>query len=78
MNVINVIDLEGFFFLLRISFIPSMINLLLNIGCNVSGYLSTQYKMACFPNLLGILRYRFVTSNVTMSVSGLIFCGVEF
>ena len=28
-----------------------MINFLLNLGCNVSGYLSIQNEMACFPNV---------------------------
>ena len=34
--------------------------------------------MACFPNSGGILLYRFVTSNVAMSVCDLIFSGMEF
>ena len=34
--------------------------------------------MACFPNSVGILLYRFVMSNVTMSVLGSIFSGMEF
>ena len=59
--------------LLRISSIPSMISLLLNLGCNVSGYLSIQNEMAYFPNSWKILLNRFVTSNVTMSVSGIKF-----
>ena len=53
-----------------------MINLLLNLGCNVSGYLSIQNEMACFPNSWVILLYRFVMSN--MNVLGSIFCGIEF
>ena len=36
--------------LLRIVSIPSMIIFLLNLGCNVSRYLSVQNEMACFPN----------------------------
>ena len=56
--------------LLRIISIPSMVNFLLNLGCNMPGYLSTQNEMACFPNSWGILLYRFVTSNVVMNVLG--------
>ena len=63
---------------LRIISIPCMINFLLNLGCNVSEYLSIQNEMACFPNSRGILLYRFVTSNVTLSVLGSIFSGIEF
>ena len=59
-------------------FIPSMINVLLNLWCNVSGYLSIQNEMAYFPNSWGILLYRFVTPNVAMSVLGSIFSGTEF
>ena len=55
-----------------------MLDFLLNLGCNVSGYLSIQNEMACFPNSLGILLHRFVTSNVTMTVSGSMFCCMEF
>ena len=40
-------------------------------------YLSIQNEMACFPNSWGILLYRFVTSNVAMSVLGSIFSGME-
>ena len=61
--------------LLRIIGIPSMINVLLNLGYNVSGYLSVQNEMACFPNSWGILLYKFVTLNVTMSVLVSIFRG---
>ena len=64
--------------LLSIISIPSMIIFLLNIGCNVSGCLSIQNEMAYFPNSWGILLYRFVTSNVAMSVLGSIFSGMEF
>ena len=39
--------------LLRIISIPSMINFLLDLGCNVSVYLSIQNEMACFPNSRG-------------------------
>ena len=45
---------------------PSVMNFLLNLGCNVSVYLSIQNEI-CFPNSRGILLYRFVTSNVTIS-----------
>ena len=45
----------------------------LNLRYNVSRYLSIQNAIACFPNSWGILMYRFVTSNVTMSVLGSIF-----
>ena len=55
---------------LRIISKPSMINFLLNLGCYVSGYLSVQNEMACFPNSWGILLYRFVTSYVAMRVLG--------
>ena len=55
-----------------------MINFLLNLGCNVSGYLFIQNEMACFPNSWGILQYRFLISNVAMSVLGSIFSGMEF
>ena len=58
--------------------ISSVINFLLNLWCNVSGYFSIQNEMACFPNSWGILLFRFVMSNVTMSVSESIFCGMEF
>ena len=64
--------------LLRIISIPSTIKFLLNLCCNVSGYLSIQNMMAYFPNSWGILLYRFVTSNVAMSVLGLILSGIEF
>ena len=50
-----------------------MIIFLLNLGFNVSGYLSIQNEMACFPNSWGILLYRFVTLNVAMSEFGSIF-----
>ena len=73
--IVNVIELE---LLLRIISMPSMINFLLNLGCNVSGYLSIQNEMACFPNSWGILLYRFVMSNMAMSVLGSIFSGMEF
>ena len=63
---------------LRIISITSMIVFLLNLRCNVSGYLSIQNEMACFPNSWGILLYRFVTSNVAMSVMGSIFSAMEF
>ena len=53
---------------------PSVINL----GCNISRYFSIQNEMACFPNSWGILPYRFVTSNVTISVLGTDFYGMEF
>ena len=39
--------------LLRIISITCMINLLFNLGCNGSGYLSIQNEMACFHNLWG-------------------------
>ena len=51
--------------LLRIISIPSMLFFSLNLGRKVSGYLSIQNEMACFPNSRRILLYRFVTSNVT-------------
>ena len=51
---------------------------LLNLGCNVSEYLSIQNVVACFPNSWRILLYKFVTSNVTMSVPGSIFSSMEF
>ena len=63
---------------MRIISIPSMINFWLNIGCSVSGGLSVQNEMACFPNSRGILLYRFVTSNVSMSWLGSFFSGMEF
>ena len=63
--------------LLRIISIPSMIKFLLNLGCNVSKCLSIQYEMACFANSWGMLLYRFVASNVAMSVLGSIFSGME-
>ena len=44
----------------------------------MSGCLSIQNEMACFPNSLRILLYRFVISNVAMSVLGLNFSGMEF
>ena len=53
MDLINVIELEEL--LLKIISIPSRINLLLNLGCNVSGYLSIQFEMTCFPNLWRII-----------------------
>ena len=59
--------------LLRIISIPSMTNFLLNLGCSVSECLSIQNEMVCFPNSWGILLYRFVKSNVAMSVLGSIF-----
>ena len=55
-----------------------MIIFLLNIVCNMSGYLFVQNEMACFPNSWGILLYRFGMSNVTMNVLGSIFSGMEF
>ena len=55
-----------------------MINFLLNRECNVSGYLFVQNEMACFLNSWEILLYRFVMSNVAMSVLGSIFSGMEF
>ena len=54
--------------------IPSMII----FSLNVSGYLSIRNEMACFPNSLGVLLYRFVMSNVTVSVVGSIFYSMEF
>ena len=63
--------------LLKIISIPSMIKFLLYLGCNISGCLSIQNEMVCFPNSWGILLYRFVTSNVAMSVLGSIFSGME-
>ena len=55
--------------LLKIIFIPSMLSFfLLNLVSTVSGYLSTQNEIACFPNSWGILLYRLLTSNVAMSV----------
>ena len=41
------------------------------------GYLSIQNAIVCFPNTLGILLYMFVTSNVSMSVLGSLFCSME-
>ena len=64
-------------FLLRISSLPSVINFLLNLGCNVSRYLSIENEMDCFPNSWGILLYKFVTSNVTLSESESIFLGIK-
>ena len=64
--------------LLRIISIPFLMKFWLNLGCYVSGCLSIQNEMACFPNSWGILLYRFVTSNVAMSVLGSIFSGMEF
>ena len=55
-----------------------MIIFLLDFGYNVSGYLSIQNKMACFLNSWRILLYRFVTSNVAITVLGSIFSGMEF
>ena len=55
-----------------------MIDFLLNLGCNMLGYLSFQNEMACFPSSWGILIYRFVMLNVAMSVLGSIFSGMEF
>ena len=62
--------------LLRVISIPSIIYFLLNLGCNFSGYLSIQNEMAYFPNLWGILLYRFMASNVVISVLGSIFSGM--
>ena len=64
--------------LLRIISIPSVINFFLNLRFNVPGYLSIQNEMASFLNLWGILLCRFVTSNVTMSVLGSVFSGMDF
>ena len=64
--------------LLRIISIPFMMNFLLNLRCIVSGYLSIQNEMTCFPNSWGILLYGFVTPNGAMSVLGSIFSGMEF
>ena len=64
--------------LLRIISIPSNIKILLNLGRNLSWCLSIQNEIACFLNSWGILRYRFVTSNVAISVQGSIFSGMEF
>ena len=58
--------------------ISSVINFLLNLGCNVSGYFSIQNEMSCLPNPWGILLYRSVMSNVTMRVLKSIVCGMEF
>ena len=55
-----------------------MIIFFLNLGCNVSGYLSIQNEMTCFPNSWGILLYRFVTSNIAMNILGSFFSGMEF
>ena len=65
--------------LLMIISVPFMIIFLLNLGCNVSGYLSIQNEITCFPNSRGILLVTlFVTSNVTMSVLGPLVSGMEF
>ena len=71
MDVVDVIELEDLLF--GICSILSMKNFLLNLGCNVSRYLSIQNEMAYFLNSWGILLNWSVTSNVTMSVSGSIF-----
>ena len=63
--------------LCRISSIPSMINVWLNLGCNVSGYLS-KMRWPAFLIHEGYCLYQFVTSNVTMSVLGSVFCGMKF
>ena len=57
---------------------PSLIIFLLILVCNISGYLSIKYELACFPNSWGILLYRFMTSNVAMSVLESIFPGIQF
>ena len=51
-----------------------------NLVFSVSGYFSIQNESACFPNSWWILMYRFVTSNVIMSVSESVFffCDMEF
>ena len=67
---IQLMSLNSKELLLRIISIPSVIIFLLNLGCNVSGYLSIHNEMACFLNSWGILLYRFVTSNVAMSMYG--------
>ena len=64
--------------LLRIIYISYMIHFLLNLGCNIYVYLSIQNEMDFYPNSWGILLYRFVTSNVAMSVLGSFFSGIEF
>ena len=44
-----------------------MIIFLLNLGCNVTGYLSIQIKMACLPNTWGISLYKFVIESVEIN-----------
>ena len=69
----GILSFYYFIYLCFICFSDFMINFLLNLGCNVSGYFSPQNEMATFLNSWEILLYRFIMSNITMSVSGLVF-----